>query len=131
MSSELDKYLKKGGFSDKEKQALQVQEARNVDRNSAPTLVNNQPQQSRPEAPQPKPTQEQVQHQEEVRRNAPDAYDQTSAKSGGMDKASDQAKSVNKDWLKEYDNTKEKNQPLQQDQERPQDIDRWEDDGGR
>jgi hypothetical protein len=81
MPSKFDEYLKTGGFSEQDKQAAQVQEAKHTERNSAPTSVVTEPDKARPDAPQPAISEERKEGIESTQQNAPDAYDQQSSPS--------------------------------------------------
>lgn len=77
MPSKFDEYLNKGGFSQEDAKAAQVERAESVDRNSAPTPVTDQSN-SRPDAPQPAISEERKAGIESTQQDAPNAHDQQS-----------------------------------------------------
>lgn len=76
MAGKFDEYLKTGGFTNQDREALQVKDAKDVERNSAPTPVANDPSKSRPDAPQPKLNEETAERIESTQQSKGNNYEQ-------------------------------------------------------
>lgn len=106
MPSKFDEYLNKGGFTQQDAKAAQVERAEDVQDNSAPTPVSNDPEKARPDAPQPRLNQETQDRIESTQKGAGNNYEQQSKPSLSERYPSSQSKGQepNKQQENEQDN---------------------------
>lgn len=133
MPSKFDEYLSKGGFTDQDRAAAQDRNAQDVKSNSAPTPIADQSK-SRPDAPQPAISEERKAGIESTQQSSPaqPVNEESKAQADQALGKSEEAPEEPKQGVEaQYPSSDEKGEDKAPEQEQQQDIDRWEDDGGR